>query len=190
MPLAVLGGSFDPVHCGHVEMARHILEHDLARDVLVIPAYNSPLKTKTSASAKHRLAMARLAFSDNPNCQVDEREILRGGPSFMIETLEQLHRQYPDRSLRLIMGADNVTDFSLWHRYRDILALVRVLVLGRGDHQDHFSDDSHSSFIAVPGFDQRVSSTEIRAILASGQSAGDLLPAGVAGYIQSSGLYR
>jgi len=118
MPLAVLGGSFDPVHCGHVEMARHVLNTGLARKILVIPAFTSPFKSGTRVSARHRLKMAHLAFPKSRTIEVDDREIRREGPSFMVDTLEELHRECPDRLLRLIIGADNVQDFFRWQGCR------------------------------------------------------------------------
>ena len=190
MPLAVLGGSFDPVHSGHVEMARHVLKCGLARNILIIPASHSPFKKSASTADSHRLAMTRLAFSGDEFCTVDDREIIRGGDTYMVETLESLKGEHPNRQLRLIIGQDNVADFTRWHRFQDILNIAQVLVLGRQRLDATLPDELPPSFIPVPGFDQRVSSTEIRAILASGQPANDLLPEGVQQYIQAQGLYR
>lgn len=190
MPLAVLGGSFDPVHCGHVAMARHILDAGLAREVRVIPACNSPFKTGAVVTAEDRLAMVRLAFAACSDCIVDGREIKRGGPSYMVETLEELHNEFPERKLRLIIGADNVAEFSRWHRSSDLLSLARVLVLERPGQVQNELDHLSSSFIVVSGFDQRVSSSEIRAILAAGQTPGEFVPPEVAEYIRDKSLYR
>ncbi len=190
MPLAVLGGSFDPVHCGHVEMAQHVLKHGLARDVLIVPASRSPFKSHPGTSDEHRLAMLRLAFSSCENCRIDQRELLRGGASYMVETLEELRAEFPNRKLRLIIGGDNVAGFSDWHRYQDILKIARIIVLGRQDHSMNVSRELQPFFISASDFDQRVSSTEIRAILADGGPASDLLPVGVMKYIHRQGLYR
>ena len=190
MPLAVLGGSFDPVHCGHVAMANHVLQCGLARDVLVIPAFNSPFKSGTGASAEDRLEMVRQAFETCPNCSVDDREVRRGGTSYMVETLEELQHQNPDRSLRLIIGADNVADFPQWKRSADILKIAKILVLGRHGNAEKISGALSASFIVAPAFDQRVSSTEIRAILAAGQPVAGLLPSAVIRHIRKNDLYN
>ncbi len=190
MPLAILGGSFDPVHCGHVEMAKHVLDNRFASEVLVIPAFISPFKATVGASAQDRLDMVRLAFANCSHIEVDDREIRRGGSSFMIETLEELQQENPDRSLRLILGADNLSGFPQWHRAGKILDLAQVLVLGRHGHKADFLGPLPPSFISVPGFDQRVSSTEIRAILAAGSTADDLLPVAVERHIRDNGLYH
>ena len=189
MTLAVLGGSFDPVHSGHVAMARHVLEKGLAQKVLVVPAALSPFKTSTAAPNEDRLEMVRLAFRAHEGCEIDDREIRRQGPSFMIDTLEELHGENPGRDLRLVIGADNVPDFSRWHRATDILTMAKILILGRQGHQENYSEYPASQFIFSPGFDQRVSSTEIRAILADGGPVGDLLPAAVYRHIQDNKLY-
>lgn len=189
MALAVLGGSFDPVHNGHVAMARHILDLGLAQKILVIPASTSPFKKGTTAPAEDRLIMTRLAFADCEGCEVDDQEIRRGGSSYMIETLEELKKEHPIRSLRLLIGADNVADFFSWHRAEDILSLAEILVLGRHGHQMKQPGKYSSSFIPAPGFDQRVSSSEIRAILAAGRPVDDLVPAAVLQHIRKYDLY-
>ena len=189
MALAVLGGSFDPVHSGHVAMVRHVLDSVVVQKILVIPAAVSPFKSGTSALAVHRLEMARLAFQFGGQVEIDDREIRRGGPSYMVETLEELNREYPGTPLNLIIGADNVPDFSLWHRSEDILSLATVLVLGRHGHPEKLPDSPASSFVYLKGFDQRVSSTVIRAILANGSAVGDLIPPSVYQYIRDNDLY-
>lgn len=190
MALAVLGGSFDPVHNGHVAMARHVLDLDLAQEVMVVPAGRSPFKDCSTAESKHRLAMARLAFADFPQTRVNDLELLRPGPSYMVETLEELAKIHPECSLKLIIGADNVGDFFQWQRAADILDLARVLVLGRQGQGPQLPDELSSSFQLVPDFDQRVSSTEIRVMLASGKSVAHLVPATVLAYLTQYNLYR
>ncbi len=190
MPLAVLGGSFDPVHNAHVAMARHVLDRELAHEVFIVPAGRSPFKDRVTVDGDHRLAMVQLAFAKIPQTRVKNLELLRPGPSYMVETLEELAKAHPGRELKLIIGADNVEDFFQWQRARDILDLARILVLGRQDHPTRLPAEFLSSFQLVPDFDQRVSSTEIRVMLASGKSVAHLVPATVLAYLQKNDLYR
>ncbi len=189
MELAVLGGSFDPVHNGHVAMAQYVLENDLASKVLVIPAFRSPFKPESAASSLDRMKMANLAFAHCGQVRVDDLEIRRGGSSYMVETLEELHRLNPQSCLRLIFGADNVDDFFQWEKPEKILSLAKILVLGRHGHSMKIPPRHRDSFLLYPDFDQRMSSTEIRVMLAAGDPVGDFLPPAVANYIQANGLY-
>ncbi len=190
MALAVLGGSFDPVHKGHVAMAEFVLEQGLAAEVLVVPARLSPFKTSTTATTAQRLTMVHLAFDPVQNCQVDDREIKRPGPSFMVDTLAQLHLENPQRPLRLILGADNYADFFLWKKADEILALAKIILLGRQGFDLRSIGNNQDSFLFQPHFDQPVSSTEIRAMLTAGQDAGGLLPTAVSRFIRQNSLYR
>lgn len=190
MALAVLGGSFDPVHRGHVAMARFVLVRGLAKEVLVVPAARSPFKGKSVATDGQRLAMARLAFADCPACVVDDLEIRRGEPSYMIDTLEEIQQRDPDRHLRLLVGGDNLAGFFSWRRAADILALAQVVVLGRQGYDLAAQAGHEDSFLLQPEFDRQVSSTTVRAMLAAGEPVAGLLPEAVARFIQKNGLYR
>ena len=190
MTLAVLGGSFDPVHNGHLAMARFVLHSDLAEQVVVVPAYCSPFKSGSSASAADRLKMVELAFGSVPGVQVDDLEIKRGGPSYTVQTLRTLGEQNPGKALCLVLGADNASGFFRWREPEEILHLARVIVLGRRGHAMEIPPAYQASFLLHPDFDLKMSSTEIRAMLARGEKADQYLPAGVSRYIQSRGLYR
>jgi len=189
MKLAVMGGSFDPIHNGHVGIVDFVLENNLADRVVVLPTFLSPFKTASSASPQDRLAMATLAFAQNDEVLVDDLEIKRQGPSYMVDTLETLHDANPGYSLRLVIGSDNVTDFFLWHEPLKILSLARILVLGRHGSTMDIPSKHQNSFLLQPEFDMRMSSTEIRVILADKGSASDFLPPAVVQYIQSNNLY-
>ena len=195
----VLGGSFDPVHNGHVAMARFVLERDLARIVHVIPARLSPHKKDDVADPRHRLAMARLAFADLPGVVVDEREIKRPGPSFTVDTLTDLAREFPGDELLLIVGEDNAAGLAAWKDPQRIGALATVAVLARTGAEGDGAPDKVPVPAGMrvrffPDFHQPVSSTRIRAILArtsgEGEDPADFLPPGVASYIEWHKLYR
>jgi len=189
MKLAVLGGSFDPIHNGHVAMAEYILESKLAQRVIVVPAHQSPFKSGSSASPHDRLTMVNLAFLHNDDIQVDDLEIKRPGPSYMVETLEKLQEKNPDDCLRLVVGADNVDGFFQWEQPLKILSLAKILVLGRQGSTMVVPAEHRDSFLMYPDFDMRMSSSEIRVMLTEEGSAGDFIPPAVAKYIQTNDLY-
>jgi nicotinate-nucleotide adenylyltransferase len=170
-------------------MAQYVLDKKLATRVLVVPAFRSPFKMNNTVSALHRLAMARLAFANNHSIEVDDLEIKRGGASLMVDTLEEMRRRLPGASLRLIMGADNVGAFFHWKKPETILSMAEILVLGRQGHALEIPAAHQGSFLLHPEFDQRMSSTEIRVMLAAGDPVGAYLPPAVVGYIQANGLY-
>jgi len=189
MRLGILGGSFDPVHRGHRQMARFVLDADRVDQVVVVPAHASPFKDKVQASAQDRLAMARLAFADCAACRVEDIDLRRPRPSFMVDTLELLRQRYPDGDFFLIIGADNLAGFPQWNRVQEILTRARVLVLGRNDLNLEIEDRFADRFHFLEGFDERVSSREIRAMLASGEVPDAMLDPAVMRYIAANALY-
>lgn len=196
---AILGGSFDPVHNGHVAMARFVLDRELAQRVHVIPALVSPHKTATGASTSQRLAMVRLAFADVAGVVVDERELKRPGPSYTVDTLQELSREHPRDRLLLVIGQDNLAGLGSWRDLAGISALARVAVLARRPEAepaaagpDRLPPGLDLAF--YPDFHQPVSSSAIRAILAASpvgpDRPEDFLPPAVAEYIARHRLYR
>ncbi len=205
----ILGGSFDPVHGGHVAMARHVLERGLVQRVHVIPARLSPHKDSCGAPEAHRLAMVRLAFAPagdeamvdvfQDHVIIDELELSRPGPSFTVDTLEQLKQRYPGDELVLIMGDDSLASLPRWKDLPRLARLARVLVLARdftGGAPSVLPEglDPRLNITRVSDFDHPVSSTGIRAILDGGGEARaglqGLLPPSVLAYIDRHQLYR
>ncbi len=196
---ALLGGSFDPVHEGHVAMARHVLQANLAQIVHVTPAWLSPHKNQSVASAAHRLAMVQLAFADLPDLVVDTREMDRSASCYTIDTMADMQREFPDDQWLLVVGGDNLTSFRQWHDPQRLQALARIAVLGRQGHESSAEAvktaglDTARVHIAAD-FDQPVSSTAVRAMLRAGPTTVDQLVAGgispaVAAYIFEYRLY-
>lgn len=194
MDRAVLGGSFDPVHDGHTALGAHLLEHGLADHLTVVPARRSPHKQDGRAPAADRLAMCRLAFAPLSPCEVDDREIVRGGPSFTVDTLRELAAENPDDRLLWAMGADNLAGFGRWKDPAGIVARARVIVYPRGGvkpspelcRRAGIPDDR---LIVVTDFEHPVSSTAVRAILRDGRVPASGLHPDVAAYIRSRHLY-
>ncbi len=129
--LGIFGGTFDPIHCAHLELAREVRAAlDLAA-VRFIPAGDPPHRAAPVASAMHRLAMVELAVADHPGLEVDAREIHRRGRSYTVETLEELRDEAPARPLALIVGADAFLGLPTWHRWRELFELAHVVVVAR-----------------------------------------------------------
>ena len=129
--LGVFGGTFDPIHCGHVELARELRETLGLAAVRFIPAGDPPHRPPPAAPAAHRLAMVDLAVENQPGLESDAREIEREGRSYTVVTLEELRAENRGRKLALIVGADAFLGLPTWHRWRDIFGLAHVVVVAR-----------------------------------------------------------
>lgn len=191
---AILGGSFDPVHLGHVAMAQHLLDHELAEEIRVIPAWRSPHKYQNSATPTDRLAMARLAFKGWDQALIDDREINRSNVSYTVETLEELVGIYPEDRFRLVIGADNLAGFSGWRSPDRIQELADIVVYPRdgrspGPEAILRAGLDPRRVIPVTDFDHPVSSTTVRVMLAKGNLPKNQLPRAVAAYISARNLY-
>ncbi len=186
---ALLGGSFDPIHVGHVALVRHILRHELAELVLVVPVWQSPFKDQATTPADHRLRMVDIALAGITDVRIDSREIDRGGVSYTVQTLGELAAEYPGDALRLVIGSDNLAKFFDWREPRRILALAEVLVYPRGDWQGTLPVELSDRAVVAAGFSSPASSTAVRRELHGGRLPGDALPDGVGEYIIAHGLY-
>ncbi len=186
---ALYGGSFDPVHAGHVALVSTLLQRGLADIVHVVPARQSPFKPgPPGASATDRLHLAELAFAHVAGAEVDPREIGRSGPSYTVDTLGELVRKYGDAGWRLIVGADTVADFSRWRDPERLLDLALPLVVARGPVTLVPPLAGHAE--VLEDFDHPASAARIRGDLAAGILPGpDLLPPTVAAAIATAGLY-
>jgi nicotinate-nucleotide adenylyltransferase len=193
--LGILGGSFDPPHVGHVLLAQDALD-DLALDrLLVIPSGTQPLKGDVAAPAAARLAMVQAAFAAVPRVTVEALEIERGGLSFMVDTVDVLRRRWPDADFHLILGADAAADLARWREPDRLLRLVQLVIADRGQPA---GSDAPTPWRGWPGIRPPrrltgrrvdVSSSEIRARVASGLSIRGFVPDAVAVQIATSGLY-
>ncbi|MCC6197716.1 MAG: nicotinate-nucleotide adenylyltransferase [Burkholderiales bacterium] len=130
-PIAILGGTFDPVHYGHLRFADDVRRALGLAEVRLVPAGDPPHRGGPQASAAHRLAMLRWAVTQFPGLAVDAREIERAGKSYTVLTLEELRREHPDSPLLLLVGADAFHDLPTWHRWRDLFDLAHVVVVPR-----------------------------------------------------------
>ncbi|GAB4424459.1 MAG: nicotinate-nucleotide adenylyltransferase [Chloroflexi bacterium OHK40] len=195
--IGIYGGTFDPIHIGHLAIAEEArVALGLSR-VMVVPAARQPLKGAEGAPAEHRLAMARLACADNPAFVVDDLELRRPPPSYTIDTLRALAaRLGPTAELYFVLGADAARDLPRWRSADAILALARIAVVGRPGTTLHLPSLAAALPAAVgrvtllPGPHLDISSTELRRRIAENRPVRYLVPEPVRAYIAAHGLYR
>ena len=189
MKLGLFGGSFDPVHLGHLLMAQAARE-ELGLDRLVfIPAAQSPFKTDGQhAPADARLQMLRLALAGQPHCDVDDQEILRGGTSYTVDTLRDCARRFPQAELFYLIGADNVANLPKWRDAAELARLAEFVAIPRpGEAPAPFPAPFRGRTLI--GFPLGVSSSQIRARVRAGLPCDPLVPAAVAEAIRNNRLY-
>ena len=196
MKIAIFGGSFDPVHAEHVNMARAAAETLGTDKLIAVPAYIAPHKHGAAASPEDRLEMARLAFSQVKNCEVSAYECNAGGISYTYLTLGYFRRRYPDAELYLLVGSDMLRDFYTWREPETILSLAELVVCYReGDaplkgEQLRFQMKFRKKFRLLPYTGRNISSTRARVLCALGEDVRPYLPESVIDYIEARRLYR
>jgi nicotinate-nucleotide adenylyltransferase len=214
-PVALLGGTFDPVHYGHLRFADDVRLALGLSEVRLVPAGDPPHRGSPSASAADRLAMLQLAVAEFPGLVVDDRELRRDGKSYTVLTLTDLRREFPESPLLLLLGADAFRGLPTWHRWRDLFDLAHLVVVDRPgvgleaslpapllpiwrerltvDAKDLLSTPA-GAILVQPIAPVNVSATAIREHIAKGTGAGEkwrgLLPPAVLAYIDLHRLYR
>lgn len=212
-PIGLFGGTFDPVHFGHLRLAEEALTHLGLGSVRWIPAGNPPHRGVPQVTAAQRLAMVLRLTADNPHFSVDAAEVEAAAPSYTVHTLERLRRQFgPAQPLVLLVGADAFAGLPSWHRWADILQLAHVAVSHRPGfpvaanslpaplaevfRARQLADASGLRAVPAGGIvtfamtQLAISATQIRKLLANDLSARYLLPDTVLDYIRAHSLYR
>lgn len=207
-PLALLGGTFDPVHHGHLRAAWEAAER-LDCELRLLPASTPPHRDPPLAAAAHRVAMLKLALAGQSQLGLELSEVERGGPSYMVDTLTDLRRSIgPERPLILVLGIDAFAGLSRWHRWTELFGLSHLAVMTRPGHGPLFEAELAAEWFArrVDGPERlaatpaggiatlevsalAISASAIRALLAEGRSPRYLLPGRVLDYIVRHGLY-
>lgn len=190
--LGVLGGSFDPVHNGHLAIARNAIDHLHLQIFYLIPAGSPPHKqSQIRASAHDRVHMLRLAAENLNEAIIWDGELHRDGPSYTIDTIHELKRMHPNAAIHFIIGSDNLTEIPTWHRYQEFLAEVVLCVASRPGFQTQIPKELSAATIKeFPSPQSPISSTEIRRRVAENLPIEDLTPKPVCRYIQEKGLYE
>ena len=207
-PIALFGGTFDPIHFGHLRTAFELLQALKLAQVRFLPTGDPPHREAPLANAQLRLEMVRAAVVGQPGFAVDDREIRRQGVSYTVDTLTELRQENPQRSLCMLLGMDAFLGMPTWHRWREIFRLCHVVVAHRpgwkapitGPRGEEMVDrgtgsvrDLHTSAagrIYVHGVTQlEIASTDLRALIMSGRDLRYLVPDAVRDLIQRSGCY-
>jgi nicotinate-nucleotide adenylyltransferase len=181
--LGIYGGTFDPIHHGHLILAREAREQLHLDTVLFIPAAMSPFRNEPAAPAADRLAMLEAAIANEPGFCIDPIELQRPPPSYTVDTIELIRKRDADAELFLLIGQDNVAGLPKWHRFDELAKMVQFVVL------DRVGVPAPHSYIVV----QRkidISATKIRNRVASHLSIRYLVPDAVEDVIRSRGLYQ
>ncbi len=206
--IGLLGGTFDPVHVGHLALARAAREALRLDELRFVPTGQSWQKHGSGVDAAARLEMVRLAVGSTPGFAVDDREVRRAGPSYTIDTLIELRAELgPEPALVLVLGSDQLRNLATWHRYRDLLQHAHIAATRRGTHPLADLDPPVEALVAEHGRDALpdapsgaivwfgmppvpVSGTALRERLARGERPAELLPPAVLDYIERHRLYR
>ncbi|HVN98656.1 MAG TPA: nicotinate-nucleotide adenylyltransferase [Steroidobacteraceae bacterium] len=207
-PIGLFGGTFDPIHYGHLRTAFELWQLLRLEQVRFLPTGNPPHREASLAPAALRLEMVRAAIAGQPEFVVDDREMRRSGVSYTVDTLLDVRREHPDRSLCLLLGMDAFLGVPHWHRWREIFELAHVVVAhrpgwkapitgplgevmvdrGTGSIRDLHNATAGRIFVhAVTQLE--ISSTDLRALIQSQRDLRYLVPEAVREIIVSSGCY-
>lgn len=186
--LGILGGTFDPIHLGHLRMAQVVLEKMKLNQVVFVPSNLPPHKSAAGLSpGGERLYLARLAIQGNPNFTVSSFETERKGKSYSIDTVRHFAKTPPKAKLFFIIGYDAFTALHKWKAMEEILKMTEFVVVNRpGNFKKHGRIKHHS--VVMPGMD--ISSSSIRQLVKQGKSIRYLVAEAVRGYIEKNRLYK
>jgi len=190
--IGFLGGTFDPIHSGHLILAQQLLENFHLDKVIFIPAATPPHKDDESISpSNHRFEMTRAAIEDNPLFQVSDIELKRQGKSYTIDTIRQLKELHPDSDLFLLAGSDILAEFETWKDPEEIFQEIKVIIGVRPGYDKIDSENRFFKKSIIAQIDGlQISSTQIRQKVREGKSIKYLVPLRVEEYVKAGGLYR
>jgi nicotinate-nucleotide adenylyltransferase len=207
-PIGIFGGTFDPIHFGHLRTAYEMLQALRLREVRFIPAGDPPHRDPPRVDARQRLELVRVATADQPGFVVDDREVRRAGPSYSVLTLGELRSEMPGVPLCLVVGMDAFLGLPTWHRWQELLELAHVVVAPRpgwaapitgvlgellAAREVRSVEALHASaagtIFVQPVTQLEISSTELRELLAAGRDPRYLVPEAVRGLIRRTGCY-
>lgn len=206
--IGIFGGTFDPIHFGHLRTALELYQALDLGEVKLIPCYQPVHRKIPIATPEQRLEMVKVAIADEPALSVDACEIERGGPSYMIDTLMNLREKFPETPLCLIMGIDALLGFPSWHRFADILTLAHLVIAHRPQYQlpqtgtvaellkerlkyqaAALHETLNGNILLHPVTSLEISATDIRKQIAKGLNPRYLMPDAVYQYLKKQGVY-
>jgi nicotinate-nucleotide adenylyltransferase len=189
MKLGIFGGSFDPVHIGHLLVAQAAVEELGLDKLFFIPVAQSPFKSENKiAPAEVRLQLLRLSLAGRTNCEIDEQEIKRGGISYSIETLRDYAKRFPSAKLFYLIGADNISKLNEWREANELAKLAEFVAISRpGETAEGFPKPFRGRILK--GFPIEISSSRIRARVKANLPIENLVPPFVAEAIRAAKLY-
>ncbi len=189
MKLGLFGGSFDPVHLGHLLVAQAAVEELGLDRLFFIPAAQSPFKPENQpAHTPARLQLLRLALAGRTNCEIDDQEIRRGGVSYTVDTLRDYAKKYPGAKLFYLIGADHAAKLNMWREPDELARLAEFVVIPRpGESAVEFPKPFRGRILK--GFPIEISSSHIRARVRAGLPVDHLVPPFVADAIRAAKLY-
>jgi len=207
-PMGIFGGTFDPIHYGHLRTAFELQQALRLQEMRFLPAGNPPHRQQPLAGAQLRLQMVRAATEGHRGFVVDDREVRKEGPSYSVETLAELRQEFPQRSLCLIVGMDAFLSLPKWHQWQELLQLSHLVVAHRPGWRapasgplgellvDHgtgriadLHDSSHGHIFIHAVTQLEISSTELRLLIASQRDPRFLMPDSVRKIIMETGCY-
>jgi len=208
-PLALLGGTFDPVHYAHLRCADDARVNLGLESLSLLPAGVPPHRVSPQASKAQRLKMLQLALAEFPQLQIDTRELDRDGPSYMVDTLQELRNESPHRPLLLVIGQDAANDLDRWQRWQDLFELAHIVIMTRPGQRPAYRSELEQKIerrlhadvqsllestaggvlaLQVEAID--VCATTIKTMISLGRSPRGMLPGPVLDYINEEGLYQ
>jgi len=197
--IGIYGGSFDPVHLGHLKTAESIKKELNFKRLFLLPCYEPVHKISLNYSPEQRLEMLNLAIKEFPSLEIDTREIERGGSSFMIDTLADLVKEFKGRTICLIIGMDSFIGFKTWKKWDKFAKLVHLIILPRKTGQASQNNlDTFDIALDKKDLDKQpngllyfsnsdlidISSSDIRGKIASNQNLEGLMPSSVINFLQ------
>lgn len=205
--IGILGGTFDPIHYGHLRSGLEVAQQLELDHIRLIPSATPPHREQPKASAQQRLMMLHLAIKNSGHFVVDDRELHREGPSYTVDTLASLREEFVDHPLYLLIGTDAFAAIETWHNWQQLITLSHIVVIARpGEenslpdslkqwYQQHLAKDSDQYLIAgkiwpVTVTELAISASAIRDTIAKNQSPEFLLPDAVLRLIEQTGLYQ
>lgn len=207
-PIGIFGGTFDPIHFGHLRSALELFEQLPLAEIRFIPCRQPPHRQSPVASPEQRLTLLQLAIADEPKFRIDRRELSRSGLSYMVDTLASLRAEQSNRPLCLMLGTDSFRGLSRWYRWDELIELAHLLVMKRPGEslprdgplgyslaarstQDptQLEQQAAGLIVTLEVTQLDISATRIRAAIRAGKSARYLLPETVWEYIQEERLY-